>query len=245
MSVNRRTFLSRLVGAAASGLGMLGLSCRRQETPPGPAEPAAPPLAPAATTAEPLPAELQPLVATREWPALKKVWQEMTRHATGQVKDEEAFKKLKPPMQTALAGLKKQAAAAKVPPKVVEALQAEVEQRYYHLQRTRYSLMTCYAMVVPGWEVKSSRDRLEKQYAALARLAGQGRIQPEVADKARSLIARQIEFQVQGDREFSPPQQVKKLVQAIDRETGEVQPDFAVSERSQQVARLILELCRP
>jgi hypothetical protein len=247
MSVDRRTFLSRLAGAAASVLGALGLSCRPREATSEPAEPAAPPPVPATPETEPLPDELKGLVATKEWPALKKVWQEMTRHADRQVRDEEAFKSLKPPMQEALAALKLQAAGLRVQPKIMEALQAVAERRYGHIYGSVYPHATCYEMTRLGGAVQSSQDRLEKQYAVLAQLVEKERIKPEVADKARQLIARQIEFQAQAERLWKEQayQREEELVKVFDWETHEVKPDFAVSEPSQQVAKLILELCRP
>jgi hypothetical protein len=221
MSVDRRTFLSRLAGAAASVLGALGLSCG-PETPPDEWEQA--------------------------WWTLKRVWQEMTHHATGQVRNERAFERLEPQMQAALTELKEQAAALQVQPGVVEALQAVAEWRYTHIQASVYPFVTCYLPTPLGSAVASSQARLEKQYAILARLAAQGRIKPEVADKAQQLIGRQVEFQSQAHHlweENAPYLQQEELAQAIDWETGEVKPDFAVSEQSQQVARLILELYGP
>jgi hypothetical protein len=190
-------------------------------------------------------------MATEEWRALKKVWQEITRHATEQVGDGKAFLRLEPPMRKAFAGLKKQATALEIEPKIIEALQAAVEQRYGHILWSVYPPATCYELSILGGQVQDSQDRLEKQYATVVRLAQQERIKPEVADKARQLIARQIEFQAQAEPllkerpDNRPEQQEDELSKSCTLTTGEVKPDFPVSETSQQVARLILELCRP
>jgi hypothetical protein len=148
-------------------------------------------------------------------------------------------------MQEAFAGLKKQTAEWKVSPEVLDVLQTVFAGRYGHIQHV-YIIETCYAMSLLGGEVRSSRDRLEKQYATLAQWVAKEQIKPEVARKARQLIAQQVEFlalvpRVEGGK--GSPQE-EEFVKALSA-GQEADSAFPVSDRSQQVARLIVELCRP
>jgi hypothetical protein len=119
------------------------------------------------------------------WARLGDVWREMTRHRKTPEepfeKGKAAFDKLRQEMDTALDAL----------PAWPE-LRAVYEQRWEHIARSNYSMVSCYEMVMGG--MPAARDEVEKQVQELGKLVEEGKLSKEAASKAAAVLAIQAEY---------------------------------------------------
>ncbi len=129
---------------------------------------------------------------------LGRIWREMTRHATGKAKNGPAFDALGRDMEAALTALQALAEQGKITPDTAAALQTVFRERHSHLGIVVYHPILCYEAVM-WYEIGASCGNVEKQAAALDKLAAQGKLTPAAEAKAREALAREVAFQVKAD----------------------------------------------
>ncbi len=122
------------------------------------------------------------------------IWQTMTRHITGKLKDREAFESLGKDMEKALADLNALSEKGELSAESASAVGTAFRERYAHVERTRYVMATCYSMSSLGGAMARSRGLMEQQVQTLDELAAGGKLTPEAEAKARSVIAVQVAF---------------------------------------------------
>ncbi len=124
-----------------------------------------------------------PLLA--RWARLGRIWRELTAHYKGERGDHQtgkaALDKLKTEMTEALEAL----------PAWPE-LSAVFEQRWWHIDRSRYSMATCYRMRPGG--ISAARRKVEEQVEALQQLVVEGKLTEKAALKASGVLAVQAEY---------------------------------------------------
>jgi len=120
-----------------------------------------------------------------KWARLGRIWRELTAHHKGERGDRRtgkaAFDKLKTEMTDALAAL----------PAWPE-LRAVFDERWAHIDRSRYSMATCYKMLPGG--VPAARDKVEAQVETLRQLVDEGKLTEEAALMAAGVLAVQAEY---------------------------------------------------
>jgi hypothetical protein len=123
--------------------------------------------------------------ALRKWARLGRIWRELTAHYKGERGDHQtgkaAFDKLKAEMTEALGAL----------PAWPE-LSAVFEERWAHIDRSRYSMATCYKMMPGG--IPAARHKVEEQVETLQQLVDEGKLTEDAALKASSVLAIQAEY---------------------------------------------------
>ena len=120
-----------------------------------------------------------------KWARLGRVWRELTAHHKGERGDhttgKAAFDKLKAEMTKALDAL----------PAWPE-LRAVFDERWAHIDRSRYSMATCYKMLPGG--IPAARDKVEEQVVTLQQFVDTGKLTEEAALKAAGVLAAQAEY---------------------------------------------------
>jgi hypothetical protein len=123
--------------------------------------------------------------ALSRWARLGRVWRELTAHYKGERGDYQAgkaaFDKLKTEMSEALNAL----------PAWAE-LRAVVDERWAHIDRSRYSMVTCYKMMPGG--IPAARHKVEEQVEMLQQLVDEGKLTEDAALKASGVLAVQAEY---------------------------------------------------
>ncbi len=123
--------------------------------------------------------------ALEKWARLGRIWRELTAHYKGERGDQKtgkaAFDKLKTEMTEALDAF----------PAWPE-LAAVFEERWAHIDRSRYSMATCYKMLPGG--IPAARHKVEEQVETLQQLVDEGKLTEEAALKASGVLAAQAEY---------------------------------------------------
>lgn len=173
-SVTRRAF-ARLLVSGAAGLSLFA-GCRHKPV--------------AQTTCyEPGPPPGPPVdgTAMQRWAYLGDVWRRMTSHwkdpreMTGDGDGNANFDVLRNEMLRAL--------------DLVSAspeLRAVFAERWYHINRSHYSMATCYKMMAGG--MPAARGIVEEQVAELEQLVDEGKLTEEAGRKSAEVLGVQVEF---------------------------------------------------
>lgn len=123
--------------------------------------------------------------ALAKWARLGRIWRELTAHYKAERGDHQAgkaaFDKLKTEMTEALDAL----------PAWPE-LRAVFEERWAHIDRSRYSMATCYKMMPGG--IPAARHKVEEQVETLQQLVVEGKLTEDAALKASGVLAVQAEY---------------------------------------------------
>jgi hypothetical protein len=123
--------------------------------------------------------------ARERWARLGRIWRELTAHYKGDRGDHQtgkaAFDDLKTEMAEALDAL----------PAWLE-LRAVFEERWAHIDNSRYPLASCYMMMLGG--MLAARRTVEDQVDTLQQLIQEGKLTEEAALKASGVLAVQAEY---------------------------------------------------
>ena len=191
-SVTRRAF-ARLLVSGAAGLSLLsGSGCT--------------PITGTCykTVQPPQPAAAGGGTSLQRWAYLGEIWRKMTSHWKKPRKTDEPgnpeFEALRVDMLTALDGVDASA-----------ELRAVFAERWYHINRSHYSMTTCYEMMMGGMPV--ARGIVEDQVAELGKLVEEGKLTEEAGRKSAEVLGVQAEFmaryreamEAQGDGGPWPP----------------------------------------
>jgi len=134
------------------------------------------------------------------------IWRALSRHASGAVRDEKAYKALGKRLDKALAQLRSLRERDEIGAENALALATAFRERHAHIERERYVMATCYKMTALGGEMARSRGVIEEQAKTLNDLVKQGKLTPEAEAKAREVIAREVAFQTRLRRLWYGPQ---------------------------------------
>jgi hypothetical protein len=159
-----------------------------------------------------------------KWARLGRVWRELGAHLKKESgRNEKGFEKLKAEMAEAL-----QAVSAS------KELRALFETRAAHVDRATYSQATCYAPLPPGFP--QPQFRIEEQVSQLEKLADQGALTQEAAEKAARVLAVQAEYIV---RQGAGGQSTEALRKSYNG--GKLQPGPAADEAGKHTAEMTVD----
>ena len=196
---------------------------------------------------------------TKEWRRLDRLWDEMTTHAglgmrwpRGAAEQQvwrakaKQFDALKESVTEAVDAVSARMAALGANKESGEALRTLCSSRHYHIWRSRYMMATCYKPSYIGHLTSRSCSDLEKQFATLRQLQGQGKLTPAALEGAAKLIAQRVEVlrRAQGASRGQDRQKINDLMESLGRQTGSVPAGFPVSPPSTECATIAVELTR-
>jgi hypothetical protein len=160
---------------------------------------------------------------------LGEIWRAMTPHASGAVRDPEAFEALSKRMETALGELKTQVERGRMSAENASALETALRERFFHIHRSRYFMATCYKMTSVGNHMARSRGLVEEQVKLLNELSKDGKLPSSAAAKARAAVAKELAFQMR----------VRELWRAVEGEQAQAAGSALVELDAQYAAGAI------